>query len=78
MSFLHNLRGVMMSICYKKLWKLAIDNDMTKAELRKKAGIAPSTFSKMNKNELVSMEVIVRLCTVLECDIGDIVEIEKQ
>lgn len=66
-----------MKVSYKKLWKLMIDKEMTKPQLRTKAGVAPSTFSKMNKNELVSMEVIVKLCEVLECDIGDIVEIER-
>lgn len=66
-----------MKVSYKKLWKLMIDKEMTKPQLRKEAGVAPSTFSKMNKNELVSMEVIVRLCEVLNCDIGDIVEIER-
>ncbi|MEC5238940.1 helix-turn-helix transcriptional regulator [Bacillus mycoides] len=66
-----------MGVSYKKLWKLIIDKDMTKAQLREAAGVAPSTFSKMNKNEFVSLEVIVRLCMVLNCDIGDIVEIVK-
>lgn len=66
-----------MRVSYKKLWKLIIDKDMTKAQLRETAGVAPSTFSKMNKNEYVSLEVIVRLCMVLNCDIGDIVEIER-
>jgi putative transcriptional regulator len=67
-----------MKVNYKKLWKLMIDKDLTKPELRKKAGVAPSTFSKLNKNELVSMEVMIRLCEVLNCDIGDIMEINKE
>jgi len=66
-----------MRVSYKKLWKLIIDKDMTKAQLREAANVAPSTFSKMNKNEYVSLEVIVRLCGVLNCDIGDIVGIER-
>ncbi|MEG7903803.1 helix-turn-helix transcriptional regulator [Bacillus paranthracis] len=65
-----------MAVSYKKLWKLIIDKDITKAQLRKEAGIAASTFSKMNKNEYVSLEVIERICNVLECDIGDVIEIE--
>ncbi|MFZ7121688.1 MAG: helix-turn-helix domain-containing protein [Eubacteriaceae bacterium] len=65
-----------MAICYKKLWKLIIDKDITKAQLRKKSGIAASTFSKMNKNEYVSLEIIERICNVLDCEIGDIIEIE--
>jgi putative transcriptional regulator len=66
-----------MNVSYKKLWKLMIDKDLTKSQLRKRAGVAPSTFSKMNKNELVSLEVLVRLCEVLNCDIGDVVEIDR-
>ena len=65
-----------MSVNYKKLWKLIIDLDISKAELRKESGVAASTFSKMNKNEYVSLEIIERICIVLKCDIGDVVEIE--
>lgn len=65
-----------MAVSYKKLWKLIIDKDMSKAQLRKESKIAASTFSKMNKHEYVSLEVIERICIVLECDIGDVVEIE--
>lgn len=50
---------------------------MSKPQLRKKANISPSTFTKLNKNELVSMDVLVRICRVLDCDFGDIVEIVK-
>jgi DNA-binding Xre family transcriptional regulator len=69
--------GGFMSICYKKLWKLLIDNDMSKSELREKTGIAASTISKMNKNQYVSLEVLERICYALDCNIEDIVEIEK-
>ena len=51
--------------------------DISKAQLRKESGVAASTFSKMNKNEYVSLEVIERICNVLKCDIGDVVEIER-
>lgn len=66
-----------MSVSYKKLWKLIIDMDISKAQLRKESGVAASTFSKMNKNEYVSLEVIERICNALKCDIGDVVEIER-
>ena len=66
-----------MSVSYKKLGKLIIDMDISKAQLRKESGVAASTFSKMNKNEYVSLEVIERICNVLKCDIGDVVEIER-
>ncbi|MFL8711777.1 helix-turn-helix domain-containing protein [Clostridioides sp. GD02377] len=65
-----------MSINYKRLWKMLIDKDMSKADLREKTGIAPSTFSKMSRNEYVSMEVLVRICDALRCQLSDIVEVE--
>ena len=63
-----------MKISYKKLWKLIIDKDMTNAEVRKKASISPSTFTRLRQNEYVALEVLVKLCAILECQIGDIVE----
>lgn len=66
-----------MGINYKRLWKLLIDKDMTKTELRKQTDIASSTLSKMNRNEYVSLEVLVRICCVLDCELSDIAEIEK-
>lgn len=65
-----------MSINYKPLWKLLIDKEITKSELRVKTGIAPSTFSKMTRNEYVSMDILVRICSVLKCQLSDIVEVE--
>ena len=67
-----------MGINYKRLWKLLIDKDMTKTDLRRQTEIASSTISKMNRNEYVSLEVLVRICCVLHCEISDIVEIEKE
>lgn len=66
-----------MSVNYKKLWKLLIDREMSKAALREKAGIAASTLSRMNKNEYVSLEVLAKICIALDCDLGDVVEIVK-
>ncbi len=66
-----------MDINYKKLWKLLIDKEMTKTELRMQTNIASSTLSKMGRNEYVSLEVLVRICCVLDCELGDIVEIER-
>lgn len=48
---------------------------MTKSQLRKATNISPFTFTKLNKNELVAMDVLVRICKALDCDIGDIVEV---
>ena len=64
-----------MSISYNKLWKLLIDKNMNKTELGKAAGISTSTVSKLGKNETINMESMMKICKILECDIGDIVEI---
>lgn len=53
---------------------MLIDRNMTKAELRKKTKIAPSTFSRMNKGEIVSLEVLMRICAELNCGLDDVVE----
>ncbi|MCI8373060.1 MAG: helix-turn-helix transcriptional regulator [Lachnospiraceae bacterium] len=64
-------------INYKPLWKLLIDKDMTKAELRNQTSIARSTMVKMSNNEYVAMDVLIRICTALDCGMDDIVEIER-
>ena len=64
-----------MSVSYKKLWKLLIDKDMMKKDLRQKAGLTTNAIAKMGKNEDVSTEVLCKICNVLECGIEDIVEI---
>lgn len=66
-----------MGINYKRLWKLLIDKEMTKTELRKQTDIASSTLSKMNRNEFVSLDVLVRICCVLNCELSDIAEVER-
>ena len=64
-----------MSVSYKKLWKLLIYHNMNKSDLAKKAKMSPNTIAKLGKNETVSLDILVRICEVLECDIGDIVEV---
>ena len=71
------MSGCCMSVSYKKLWKLLIDKEMSKSEMRTRAGIAASTVSRMNKNELVSLDVLGKICLALNCDFGDIIEVEK-
>ena len=66
-----------MNLNYNRLWKLLIEKGMTKTELRTKAEMSTSTLAKMGKDEIVSMEVIVRICQVLDCDIGDIISLNK-
>ena len=66
-----------MLVDYKKLWILLIEKHISKPQLRKLANLSPSTMTKLNKNEYVSMDVLVRICKLLECDIGDVVERTK-
>lgn len=63
-----------MAFCYDKLWKLLIDKHMNKVELRDAIGITPATLAKMGKNKNVSMEVLGRICQILNCNIGDILD----
>jgi len=63
-----------MALCYKKLWKLLIDKDMTRASLREATGIAPATIAKMSRGESVGTSVLERICESLQCNIGDIVD----
>lgn len=64
-----------MQVCYNKLWKLLIDKKMKRIELRTKARISSSTLAVIGKDQNVSMEVLKRICEVLDCNIGDIVDI---
>ena len=64
-----------MSVCYNKLWKLLIDKNMNKTELRTATGITTTALAKLGRNENVNTEVLVKICKVLECDISDIMEI---
>lgn len=63
-----------MAISYNKLWKLLIDKKMSQAELRKAADIAPNTMTKLRRDEPVNMAILGRVCMVLECNIGDVME----
>ena len=67
-----------MAISYNKLWKLLIDKQMTKADLRRAAGIAPNTMTKLNRNEEVSMSVLIRICAVLNANIGDVMDLMQE
>lgn len=64
-----------MAVSYKKLWKLLIDLDMKKKDLQQAAGVSPALIAKLGRNENVSTESLVKICTALHCDIGDIVEV---
>ena len=64
-----------MSVSYIKFWKLLLDNRMKKTNLKDVAGISSTSLARMSKDEYVSMEILVRICKALSCDIGDIVEV---
>lgn len=66
-----------MAISYKRMWKLLIDKNMSKADLRKASEIAPNTMTKLNKNEPVQLSILCKICDVLGCDFSDIVEYIK-
>ena len=61
-----------MALCYKKLWKLLIDRDMNRADLRKATGLSPTTLAKMTKGEAVGAAILEKICGALKCDICDI------
>ena len=71
-------RSIRMAISYKKLWKLLIDKDMKKEDLRIKAGISTNTMAKLGKNENVNTDMLVKICSALDCDIADIIEITEE
>ena len=64
-----------MAVSYKKLWKLLIDKDMRKQDLRAAAKISSSSIAKLSKGENVNTEILVKICKALNCDVSDIMEI---
>lgn len=63
-----------MAISYNKLWKLLVDKKMSKADLRKAAGIAPNTMTRLRRDEEVTLSVLNRICVALDVNIGDVME----
>lgn len=70
-----NREVIIVEVSYKKLWKILIDKDMKKKDLQASAGISWASVTKLSKGERVSMEVLMKVCKTLNCDIGDIVEL---
>jgi DNA-binding Xre family transcriptional regulator len=64
-----------MGISYKKLWKLMIDRDMMKKDLREGCGLSTASMAKLAKNRNVNTDILVRVCNFLQCDISDVCEI---
>ena len=65
-------------ISYKKLWVQLALKEMSKADLRKAADIAPNTMTKLRRDEAVNLAILGRVCQVLDCDFGDIIEYVKE
>ena len=63
-----------MAVRYNKLWKLLVDKKMSKADLRRQAEISSNTMTKLNRDEMVAMPILDRICETLNVDYGDIVE----
>ena len=63
-----------MAISYNKLWKLLVDKKMSKADLRKAAGIAPNTMTRLRRDEEVTLAVLKKICSTLNVNIGDVME----
>lgn len=63
-----------MAISYNRMWKLLVDRKMSKADLRKKADISPNTMTKLRRDQAVNLAVLNRICDVLDCDFGDIMQ----
>jgi putative transcriptional regulator len=75
MSSENGTERIAMEVSYKKLWKLLIDKDMKKKDLQAQAGISWTSVTKLSKGENVSMEVLMKVCKALECNIGDIMDL---
>ncbi len=63
-----------MRVSYRRLWHRLLDSGMNKSELQKRAGITWAALAKLTKNENVNTDVLIKICSVLDCQIGDIVE----
>lgn len=64
-------------VSYNKLWKLLIDKQMSKTDLRVQAGLTTSALAQLGKNEYVSLKIIEKVCVALDCDVSDVLELGK-
>ena len=67
-----------MTISYNKLWKVLVDKKMSKADLRRATDMASNTMTSLRRDKKVSLDVLLRICEVLDCDIGDIMFVSKE
>ena len=75
---LTNQGGSLMRISYNRLWKLLIDKKMNKSDLKAIAGISSTSVAKLGKGENITTDVLLRICEALDCDLPDIMEIERE
>ena len=73
-----DIRGVRMKVSFKRLWVLCAEKGMSKAELRKKAGLSSATFTRLRKNEEVNLSVILKITDVLDCNAGNMMYFIKE
>ena len=66
---------MVVCVSYKKLWKLLIDKDMTRTDLRDAIGASTSTFAKLSRGELISGNIMMKICRELGCNIGDMMDV---
>ena len=71
------LGGIKVAVCYNNLWKLLIDKNMNKTGLKEAAGISFNVMARMGKNETISFESIEKICTALNCGVGDIISVAQ-
>ena len=64
-----------MAVSYKKLWHILLDRDMLKKDLSVAAGVSKATLTRLTKNETVNLDIMLKICKALKCDISDIMEI---
>ena len=67
-----------MKVSYKKLWVLCAEREISKADLRKRAGLSSATFTKLRKNQEVTLSVILKIAEVMQCNAGDMMDFIKE
>ena len=77
-SSICRIRGEKMTVCYNKLWKLLIDKNMKKKDLRLATGMSTTALAKLGKNQHVSTEILTKICKALDCDFCDIIELVQE
>lgn len=67
-----------MRVSYKKLWILCAERELSKGELRKRAGLSSATFTKLRRNQEVTLNVLLKIADVLDCDAGDMMQFYRE